>query len=51
VFIGLGILMVIFAVFAAVELKSQMDRGSEIRELDRINSLPLTSNFMISVIG
>ena len=51
VFIALGIVMVIFAIFAAIEFKSQMDRGAEIKELDKINSLPLTSNFMISVIG
>jgi hypothetical protein len=49
VFIGLGIAMAIIAVFAVIELKSQIDRGAEIKELDKINSLPLTSNFMIDV--
>ena len=46
VFIGIGVLMVVFAIFAAIEFKSQMDRGAEIKELDKINSQPLISNFI-----
>ena len=48
VFIGIGVLMVVFAIFAAIEFKSQMDNGAEIKRLQKINEQPLTSNFLVS---